>query len=641
MNTPLLLASCLWGLALLASFVGWGRWVAAALRVGARTYLGLELAWGFALTLALGGWVCWLGIATRPVLVALVGVGLAGLLRKSEGERVLRGAASCPRLAALGAFCAATLSLVYAIGLFDPRYQLADDFGAYFLHARQIVETGTLHEPFSLRRMASYGGQSLLHALLLVVAPVERLNLLDRGVARVGVGLIVLSAALYGRHRSLLAALLAVYVVGAYEEPILNTASISTGMLAFAGLWLTLDASRRAPETPVANGVLSGLTAAAVLSLRQNYFLACGVIVFLEHASRLRATRDPRQPKELAVAAACLLVGAGGWALLQLRSTGTALYPLLRGFANPGWDGVLSARSLDDFAASVGKFLERQEFLLLMGLCALALLLRSRARDEASLRALAGAAIVAAGTQLALFAHVNQDDLLRYSIAFVLPAVLFAALRAAPALEPPRARAGLREPSTWIAAAFLITLLVFLPPATQLSSRWATLQRSVEVVHDFAPAKRQAARLQSHAPAGAKLLVMLDEPFLLDLRRNEIASLDLPGAASPPPGLHRIRSPEDAASYFLALGYPWLAAARPSRSTGLYNLRQWTAHARGTQMPWHAHRSDAAAWRVMGLTVVGFFRILDEITRNCPSTYADDERVMIDLAHCRFPRTRP
>lgn len=635
------LSSALWGLAILASFIGSGRWIAVALRVRERAHLGLELAWGFAATLAVGGWLCWLGIAERPLLAVLVALGASGMLLRTRrrGSLAYAGGGSRALRAGLAAFCICMLGLAYAIALFDPRYQAPDDLAAYFLHARQILETGSLHEPFSFRRMASYGGQSFLHAVLLEVAPIGRLNLLDKGVMRVAVG-IALLAFIFSRPKpSLLAAFVVSLVVGVQRDPAFNTSSVFSGVLAFVGLWLTLQSCRRAPERPVANGVVTGLCAAAVLSLRQNYGLACALIILFEHVSRGRAMRDPRQLKELSCTATSAALCVGGWALLQVHATGTPLYPLVQGFANPEWN-LFPARDLDDFVNAAEKFLGWRPLQLFAGLCTLALFQSSRSREDASLPALAGATLLALLAHIGLLAHVQSYDLERYTSAFTVSTILVVSVNASAAWErshdPPRHR----DRRTWLALAYLLVLLWSLAPTLWRLDPLRTLQTELRYIE-----RNQDPELagslptppyQSAAPAGAKLLVMLDRPFLLDLRRNDVASLDLPGGASPPPGLHRMDGPAELVEYFGDLGYKWLVAVRPERSQGLYNGKEWTAHARGVRMSWHETPSDVAPWRVMGTTVVRFFRQLDAIARSCRLAYSDDQRMTIDLSQCRF-----
>jgi hypothetical protein len=159
------LLPAVWGLALLAAIFGWGRWLARLLRCE-RVHVGLSIAWGYAVLLSLGGWLCWLEVAGRNALAALVGIGLTGLLLRTPSAPEIASDAAHPdaRATALrvgvASACVVLLGLGYALGLFDGRYQGADDRGAYFMHARKILETGTLYEPFSFRRLASYGGQA-------------------------------------------------------------------------------------------------------------------------------------------------------------------------------------------------------------------------------------------------------------------------------------------------------------------------------------------------------------------------------------------------------------------------------------------------------------------------------------------------
>jgi hypothetical protein len=583
------------------------------------------------------------------VLAALVALGLSGfLLRRpgaetnaSDSEKLSRPAIALR--AALALSCIALLGLCYAIGLFDPRYQGADDRGAYFLHAKMILETGTLYEPFSFRRIASYGGQPFLHALLMVVAPIEQVNLLDKGVCRVGVGLAVVAWALAAPRRSLWAALLASYVVSVYYDFATNTASLFSGVLAFAGLWMTLDLCRREPGRPVVNGILTGLAAAATLPLRQNYVLACVLVVLFEHAGRLRAG-GRYDWRELPIAGGVAALGVGSWALLQLHSCGTALYPLLRGFANPEWS-VLAAQNVDEYLNALRNFLGYRPSSAPVLLCGLVLCIPRRAPDEASLRLTAAAGLVAFAANSWFLAHAHPNEIARYTAAFLLPPVLFAAAHVAAILGRVRGATGLLDWRLWLCAPFLGALLAFLPFSTRLTGRlhWLgkELHGQIDSFPDDADTREAYERLQSAAPAGEKIVTMLDRPYLLDLRRNQIVSLDLPGGVSPPPGLFRIETPHEVVWYLRELGYSWLGATRPWESTELHEFSRWESHARGTRKGWLYDSSDVAAWQAFGRTIVRFYRQFDVIARSCRLAYDDGSLVMIDLSRCRFEGPRP
>ena len=457
------------------------------------------------------------------------------------------------------------------------------------------------------------------------------------------VGIALLAYSLTGPNRSLLAALVVGYAVGVYYDFATNTASFFSGVLAFAGLWMTLDVCRREPGRPVANGILTGLAAAATLPLRQNYGLACALVVLFEHASRFRAAHGRYDWKELPIAAGSAALCAGGWALLQHHSCGTALFPLLRGFSNPEWN-VLSARDVAEFLNAARNFLDYPFASAPVWLCGLALCLPRRSPDEASLRLTAAAGLVGFAAHAWLLAHAHPNEIARYTAAFLLPTVLFASAHAAAILGRVRSASGLRDWRPWLCAAYLFALLWFLPPTTRLTERALWLREEllgrVDSSPDNARATEPYERLQSAVPAGERLLVMLDRPYLLDFRRNDIVSLDLPGGVSPPPGLFQIETPHEVVWYFRELGYSWLGAVRPSKSGGFYALWRWKTHADGIRMNWQYDPSDVAAWQAIGRTIMRFFRQLDVITRSCRLAYDDGTLVLIDLSHCRFEGRR-
>jgi hypothetical protein len=57
-----------------------------------------------------------------------------------------------------------------------------DDWIAYLMYPEKILATGTLIDPFSLRRVTALGGQSSLQALIMILGDPENGHLLDRGL---------------------------------------------------------------------------------------------------------------------------------------------------------------------------------------------------------------------------------------------------------------------------------------------------------------------------------------------------------------------------------------------------------------------------------------------------------------------------
>jgi hypothetical protein len=68
-------------------------------------------------------------------------------------------------------------------------------------------------------------------------------------------------------------------------------------------------------------------------------------------------------------------------------------------------------------------------------------------------------------------------------------------------------------------------------------------------------------RLQELVPVNERLLVATDDPYLIDYRRNSTWNIDLPGAASPPPGMPFFQGPKAVREYLLAKGVRYVLFA--------------------------------------------------------------------------------
>jgi len=92
------------------------------------------------------------------------------------------------------------------------------------------------------------------------------------------------------------------------------------------------------------------------------------------------------------------------------------------------------------------------------------------------------------------------------------------------------------------------------------------------------PIARAYHHLQDAVPPGAPILVMLDQPYLLDFARNPILNLDMPGTASPAPGIPCFAGPEPVAQYLAAHGVRYVMFVSPERSVYLYRRDIWLDH---------------------------------------------------------------
>ena len=157
-----------WGLVVLYGMAGWG-WVVERLALPTRAAdLGLRLAWGAGALIAVGGVLCLFSLATKPVLLTLVLGGtfltLADLMRRGFAPRVRPAhRARAAEASAAAGRPGRDHRAGGAVGPGGDRTILGgasgadlnqnDDHVAYLIFPKKILATGTLIDPFSLRRI--------------------------------------------------------------------------------------------------------------------------------------------------------------------------------------------------------------------------------------------------------------------------------------------------------------------------------------------------------------------------------------------------------------------------------------------------------------------------------------------------------
>ena len=515
-----------WGLAIALSFVGWG--VAAARVTGVAEEdreWALCACWGMAVVIALGGALALFDLANRTALVGIgiVGCGLAAVWfrpRKWEwGGAIILGL---------------TLVVWYAPAVASRAVEPYDDYLAYFTFARRFLDTGTLLEPFSQRRLLSYGGQSLLHALTICVGSEKGMNMLDSGIGMMLLGGLVYSA-LRGFTKPVWAVLgtVAVLLVPISRN---NTMSQVTGLV----LWIALFRTLRIRAV-----VLAGLLLAALCSLRSTYIVA----VVLVTTALLIATIYRNRLWGLAswwrmVAVACAAIVS--WCLLLYRSSGTLVYPLFKGYQAAGMSSSFHTSWADQAHAVLRLLSDPSVLFLLVPLLLVTLLVRGSHVPFCAAALILSLAIPWAAP------ITDTPTLFRY----VQPLAWGSLLVAAYALVRAKRMAV-------ILACIMAPLWAFYAAVTVRQGISAVRSLPLEIADRTPtfPAERMAEyqRLESALPAGASVYTLLPLPSLLNYRTHHIFNADWIGIASLPPGMPFFRGPGALKKYLLSQGIEYIA----------------------------------------------------------------------------------
>lgn len=609
---------------------GWGRAAVGILRrAGWETVTEviappLQILLGVSLFLSVGGFVVAGGVGRIEVLVGwhLVGVlllivSLVGAVRRTREIRM--GSAV---LAVTGSAVAIGLFFISVSNAMTPSYNINDDDGAYIYLAKRLLQTGGLVDPFNQRRLTSYGGNTLYFAMFLRVSG----NSSVRGFEFVFAALILALAAIRTLNRRWLipgAVLIGVgLLLGHGTGPIVNLSPTFSVAALSLGVYQLLRNVRATSldEQPLLYVVI-GIFLAGVLALRFTFLISVMIATVIVIVS----VRGRRSPIPLAITFGSTVVATGGWAIAELRSSGTPMFPLIAGNYNTSWPGgrdpfIMGWAQYTGIFRTVFNNTDVGMVALLSAATGLFLFLCTR-RDSMHMLVLLAAGIGCLA-QLAVFVYIfsgsDPGDIARFEGPSTLACGLLAIdtlwlcrpergrlrskqhaesesrhkrSRTRWRLEPTRIDISRENVGRMAVSGAMTAMLVVMASITfgfSVSSlrTWADttrssihtgyeiVDRSRGFVDRYASLRPEYGRLNALVPAGAKVLAAVPFPGLLDFAKYDFATLDLAGGASPPPHMPFFRGPQAKVAYLRHLGYQYIVAVSPS-APGLYQVTSW------------------------------------------------------------------
>jgi hypothetical protein len=641
-------AASLWGLLLLASFTSWGR-----VGTGLLGYAGL--GWGFDAAVGMAGTIFLFGVlacarlASTPLIVAWSAAGplALGLVRARATAQAppiepallaerLRAWLRRPRPLAFGAAIVALYAMAalqYLHSAADVSFNTWDDDMAYRSFARDFLDTGTLYQPFSYRRIGAYGGQSLLHAMVLALSDRDRLHLVDDGLCLVMVLGLVTGYRAVSRGSGRPAILVAGWLAMALPYTPHNTASAISGVVFFLALFRLFDDPRFESARPGQNALLVGLFVAAVCTLRQNYlsaavlFVAAVYLGLVAYPGRTRPRGEWLRQGLLAGGAAVAFLTP--WMALSFRAARTALYPLMKGDVRPDFGVVGRVSWVEGLRWALHNLFVFKPIgsiaLFFVAAVALPTSRRSRALH---------AFVVCNALSFAMMMYVfqNFDDwesIGRYYFAFSVAFCIAATLRCLgdASTRGTNARA--------LVSAALATAAVgihFVDAKDTLEGLYSNRIAALAAVFTQGPTPLSNddalyGRIQASVPPGAPILVVLDHTQLLDGRRNPLFLYDHPGAMGPPPGPPCFGGPEAFAMYLRSVGVRYVAY-QVGPSSQEYNADIWRARAAAIVPP--AGR-DHAFYKNQARFELDFFETIKALGATRRSLFHEGDIRVLDL----------
>jgi len=648
MNAASYLLACCWGIVILLCWIGWGGALNRLLFPTENVDWAQRGAWGLAFSAVFGG-ILNLAHGIRPfIILTFIALGVcwwaAGTATRGlePWKEIFRRALVVARtrrlafggsLVLFGLFLARYLASVSGAGeTIVNHFSVADDYVAYLAFPAKMLQTGSLGaDPFSGRRMMSaLGGQSFLDTLVVSALPLQRLHVIDAGL-----GLLLILGLVWGLCREkrvpwgwCLAILSFVLFV---EQPTINITSTCTGVALFLSLSRTLAWPSLSEARFFARAFIVALTAAALCSLKSSFLGTCAVVLACSYICLWAGQRFKREAV-LEAAAVVILTAAFllPWMISSYQSSGTLLYPLLGkgyqqavyGNAIPPWGGF----SLREKAGWLPHVVESPRFFSLVVLTAL--YWAARRKEIKGREAALSIAMGAIFGRIAMTFSTGFFWSSRMSFPFEMAAILVLITEVASDPSESGARSGAesgpREGWRVLGPVVAGCAIFFLLGAGWRGSlgMYADCARSVRAGiagASFVPPAdiTEYRALEATVPKGEVILERLNEPFLLDFRRNRIFLMDNAGA-SPPPGLPYYQGSERLASYLASVGVRYIALSRFALPGGLHNNPALWAVA----SPWV---SDD--WRRMN----DFEQNVKELARTKKVLYDDGNIFALDL----------
>ena len=579
-----------WSLLVVVAFAGWGSLVKYVVARREHVDLGLRVVWGASALCALGGLLAVFAWMARGAVLLLVESGLVLAVAALVFERarlaarlqvLARQTRREPLLALVVVALAALVALHYVAGVADVRHHPYDDDIAYLAFVRKMLDTGTLLEPFSLRRLSSLGGQTFFLELVGVRAGASESNTFDRSISVLMIVLLIAGHRAQSRRLPWFVAVVTIALVLLLPSVAINTASYYSGVAFFLGLYRTVTWSGRRERKAWASALPIALVGAATCTLRQNYLLVAAAMLALMYGFRFFAAKGPLRWRleETLCAAALSVLFLVPWFVLAWQSNRTFFYPVMLGTAN-------AAMQFQSGSSTPMRELHLQLWTFLEGLplktLALFLVAGAIVREADPRKPLRSFLLGSIAGYVALVHGLTQGEpanIARYAFGFLMALAIAVVLsttttRVAFVLERPQVAAGL---------AIFGVLIGLVESRGELFKYYGRATRDIDDRYHCAPRSPDTdppetalyQRLQRSAPEAARMAVLLDEPYHLDYARNPVWNLDMPGYSSLPPGMPYFQGSERVEAYLRGLGVRYVAYVREGYSRYQYRRQYW------------------------------------------------------------------
>jgi hypothetical protein len=569
-----------WGLITLSGFIGWGVFVNKLLNVDSVE----DLDWGYlsgcglAFTLFTGGVLNLLQISKPAVLFLYIICGsLLHIIFIISQKRSLNKKVFLQRNNLLYLLPVILLLFVsYAGTVAVHEYNISDDAIGKFPLIKRMVQTGTIIDPFSFRRLTAYGGQMFLEAIILSVGSFKNMLLIEDGISKIILFGLIIGFFRKAKPLDFFAACIVILIVLFIPLFRFNISSTGTGIIMFFTLFRLLEKANKHEHVSKRFCWLLGLVLAAISSLKSNYTLAVvGTIFFYFIIGRIFIYRSHvrrillESVHVICAWTLCLLP----WSLLMYISSDTFFWPLIKGTFPSYYKGVSAPISLWEHCLMVFRFVLSGKILVL--LLPIVVFIRMRKQDLTTLSMYFGALLTSVSTIMVFSYGEYGNHFYRLAFPILYPAFIAAFISVAAAESNKIFSTNIYRKSYFVLVVICASLLIIhlAPGVERTLNYYMNFREQVNNQKPLLPrsyAKRYK-EMQSAIPEGETLLVMVHEPFALDFSRNRIFNIDMPGQSNIDGGMPFYQGHERLKHYLLKYSIHYVAFVNFNNTRGVYD----------------------------------------------------------------------
>lgn len=644
------------GLLFFISWIGYGYLLVILARPTIYLHWGLLACLGISVLILIGGVEALLGVVSNSHNIYIVIVGwvffLLWLKSRIKAMDTFKNSLKIRNksdvfylsLFVIARIFVLTILVIHLAGSMLPTWwDECDDWLAYLYFPKKLIETGSLIEPFNLRRMSTLGGGVYLQSFMYPIFGLSAVSFTDVGLGKVLLWSVLLSFP--NRIVMPLGERLKKEIV-AISGLILSLSLITYNhssvylpyVLLLSFLFINFLILQHKAEASLANLVIISVVAAASITFRNNLVTFIFGFALIQQVLSFSSTMNIyRNVANFIVHILLILLFVTPWLILSFKSSGTIFYPVFKGYYNFPFE-ISMPLTLIENIYFVFDNLSASKSLILFGLFLVAFISKNHTRYIFSIMLAAILSIIA--LSMAMTAS-DSYSIVRYSQSFLYSGIAASSYILFFCCDSKTLRSNalivlmilcwLFWPSTYTfkglnqsKETFSNSALITYYMRSFNTSYKNVTEKNLNVLNTNN--SKSYREVQQSLVEKAKVLSVTAQPYYWDFSKQEIYTLDCIGQVSPPPGLPFFKGPDAMSSYFKQHGYRYIAYSPFDSQNCLYSTLRWETLLKG----------DVFIWSKWAPYFLDFFKNIKELEMRRSTLILKNKKLtVIDLQSVR------